>query len=121
MTILERRLVWFLVGVIACVALAASCRGSELDSYTRKDKREHFVAGLAIGAFGYLMADEIAPGWPEWEKVAAGTALAALAGLAKEASDRSDPKHHSCEVRDAIATTLGGSVGAVSLSLVFRF
>ncbi len=121
MTALERRILWLLVGAIAAIALVCSCSGSELDNYTRSDKREHAACGFAIGAFGYLMADEIKPEWPDWKKVAAGTALAALAGIAKEAADHEDPKHHSCEARDAIATTAGGVIGAVSVSLVFRF
>lgn len=121
------RYLYALVCVIALLALMASCSlcpGVESvgwPDYRQSDKREHALLGIATGEIGYALGAKLRPDWPEWKKIAAGFALGALAGLAKEIPDACDPKHHDCDPKDFIATTLGGAIGSVSLSLVFRF
>jgi uncharacterized protein YfiM (DUF2279 family) len=94
---------------------------SERDSWRGVDKREHFAGGFAIGAFGYLMADEIHPEWPEWKKIVTGVAASAVIGAAKELYDSRHPESHDASLKDFAATTAGGALGSCSIALLFRF
>lgn len=94
---------------------------SDSDSWTTTDKREHFACGMAIGAIGTFLADEIAPDAPRWKKVCVGIAASVLAGAIKEVSDYRHPCTHDCSLKDFAATAAGGIVGSVSVSVVFRF
>lgn len=94
---------------------------SSRDSWTTVDKREHFACGLAIGAVATFAADELCPDAPRWKKVCVGIAASVLAGALKEVSDYRHPGTHDCSLKDFAATTAGGVLGSVSVSVVFRF
>lgn len=94
---------------------------TENDRWLADDKAMHAAGGMVVGAFGYLMADELCPRWPEWKKIAAGVAASAVVGALKEVSDARDPENHCASIKDGLATVAGGVLGSVSLSLVIRF
>ena len=68
----------------------------------QRDKQMHFAGGFLAAFFVAFFA-----GWG-W-----GFAVATMVGFLKEELiDRPDPKHHTVDVRDALATSLGGLAGA---------
>jgi hypothetical protein len=71
-----------------------------------KDKLLHFVAGSICSAFVYVITLNLA--------LAIGAS--ALLGIAKEVYDSRG--HGTVEVADAVATAVGGAVGAVIIRVV---
>jgi len=77
------------------------------------DKKCH----AAIGAVAYVAGYEIARACDSKHPKLWGLASSLALGMAKEAMDARDPKHHSCEAGDAVATLGGGLV----MTFVWRF
>ena len=115
-----RALLLFLLTAPLAFSLEGLAEGDG-DSWRTRDKIQHAAGGAIIGAFGYFMADEIHPEWPEWKKIVTGVAASAVIGAAKEALDSRDPENHDASLKDFVATTGGGVLGSVSISLLFRF
>jgi hypothetical protein len=84
------------------------------------DKQGHAAVGVVVGAVASLGADLVVrrPTW--WTRALVGIAAAAVVGAAKEVADAHLP-HHDPDPKDAIATVAGGTVGALSISLAWRF
>ncbi len=104
---------------IVAIVVAASAVESDLDpALHRDDRRAHALGGLAIGALSVATLEtipatrDLAP----WKKVALATLTATAVGVAKELTDG-----RGAEYGDAVATGLGGAVGAVGITFVFRF
>ncbi len=85
-----------------------------------RDKQEHAAAGAVAGAAGAGIAGLIMPRSTWLTRALIGTACAAVIGAAKEAAD-AQSRHHTSDPKDALATTTGGAVGALTISLVWRF
>ena len=71
-----------------------------------KDKLLHFVAGLICATFVYLITLNLT--------LAIGASV--ILGIAKEIYDSRG--HGTVEVADAVATAVGGAVGAVIIRVV---
>ena len=63
------------------------------------DKVYHCLGGVVLFAIGQLFGY--------------GLALAILGAITKEIYDYFHPDNHTCDVKDAIATTLGGLLGFI--------
>ncbi len=86
----------------------------------RDDRQGHALAGAVVGSVGRVAVDRLRPSWSWWQKDLAAIATAAAVGIAREAIDANRPGHSS-EIGDAMATAVGGSVGALAVELVWRF
>jgi uncharacterized membrane protein YeaQ/YmgE (transglycosylase-associated protein family) len=64
-----------------------------------KDKLLHLIAGFVIALVGTMLFDKIT-----------GLGLAVIAGAFKEIYDYHNPKKHSVEFLDFIATVVGGVI-----------
>ncbi len=91
-----------------------------LPDLREQDKQEHAAAGVVIGAAGAGLAGMIMPRSTWWTRALIGTAAAAVIGAAKEAAD-AQSRHHTSDPKDALATVAGGAVGALTISLAWRF
>lgn len=100
------RRAWLVAALVQCaVALPA------LD-LSERDKQYHFIAGFVIGAGASAISYDNAPRWSPWAHFAMGVAASSGVGLLKEALDSGDSRHHTAEGDDALATSLGGVIGA---------
>jgi len=78
-----------------------------------RDKQMH----AAAGAIAYVVVYDIAKYNEAKHPNLWGLGAALALGVAKEAMDSRDPKHHTVEAMDALATAVGGLV----VSWVWRF
>lgn len=70
----------------------------------QRDKQLHFAGGFLVAFLLALVVGAFA-----------AFATATLMGFLKEELiDRPDPKHHTVDVRDALATSLGGLAGGLA-------
>jgi hypothetical protein len=110
-----------LLPVLVFVALPAAALDSwGVPDLGEQDKRQHAAAGFVIGGVGAGVAATLAPRSTWWTRALIGVAAAAVIGAAKEAADARGSDHCS-DPKDALATVAGGTVGALSISLVWRF
>ncbi len=111
------------IALPALLFVATPARALEpwgLPDLREQDKQEHAAAGVAVGAAGAGIAGMIMPRSTWWTRALIGTAAAAVVGAAKEAAD-SQSRRHTSDPKDALATVAGGAVGALTISLVWRF
>lgn len=82
------------------------------------DKVEHFcsafVAGFILVLAGALL--RLPTGASFW----AACTLTAWAGIVKECADSRDPAHHTADPWDALASAIGGALGALALAIALR-
>lgn len=82
------------------------------------DKVEHFcsafVAGFILVLAGALLRLPAATTF--W----GACSLTSWAGIAKECADSRDPEHHTADPWDALASAVGGCLGALALTLALR-
>ncbi len=86
-----------------------------------RDKQEHFAGGVVLGAVGAGVAGMVAPKSTWWTRALIGVATAAVVGVAKEVADAQHPRTHDADPKDAIATVAGGTVGALAITLIWKF
>jgi hypothetical protein len=87
----------------------------------QQDKREHAMGGALVGSFSAALAGAALPRAPWWQQALVGIAASAVVGVAKEITDARHPGTHDADPKDAIATVAGGAIGAVAMTLVWRF
>ncbi len=104
--------------IVAAAAPALEAWG--LPDLRQQDKQEHAACGLVIGAGAAGIAGLAMPRSTWWTRTLIGVAAAAVIGSAKEAVDARS-RYHDADPKDALATVAGGAIGALSVSLVWRF
>lgn len=90
-----------------------------IPDFHEADKVEHFEGGVIIGALGTAVAQRELPKAKWWQQALVGVAASAVIGVAKEVADTRT--HGDPDPKDAIATVIGGTVGALSISVVVHF
>lgn len=90
-----------------------------LPDYHRTDHQQHAVAGMAVGGLSLALVDAMAPNASLPVKIIVPIAAACLVGLAKEISDDRNQDRHTADYGDWMATTAGGAVIGLTLSVRF--
>lgn len=109
---------WPLVLPLVVLASPAAALDWPAPDFRDRDKRQHAIAGAAIGATATAVAGLIVPRSTWWTRALIGVAAAAVAGAAKEAMDA---RTHDADPEDTVATIGGGVAGALTIALVWRF
>lgn len=108
------------LALLLLVACASAVDSWDLDpALGRSDRQQHAIGGALIGAGVAAIAPK---DWQPWQRIAAGVAASLVVGLAKEAIDANDSDRNSiAEAGDATATAVGGAVGAICITAIWRF
>ena len=107
-----------LPALLFVAAPAAALDGWGLPDPRETDKQGHAVAGFAVGTLAAAATKGLSPRSTWWTRALIGVAASAVVGAAKEAVDA---RTHAADPKDALATVAGGTVGALTISLVWRF
>ena len=76
------------------------------------DKKLHLVAGFLIAAA--VVALSFLAAMPTVQRLLLGVGVATVVGVGKEVYDGKHPATHTRDGRDALATIIGGVVGAIA-------
>lgn len=112
------RLAPLLPALLYVAAPAAARDAWGVPDLREQDKQGHAEAGFVVGALASAGTKALSPRSTWWTRLVIGVAASAAAGVAKEAIDA---RTHDADPKDAVATVAGGTVGALTISLAWRF
>ncbi|MEQ1665596.1 MAG: hypothetical protein ABL927_09500, partial [Bdellovibrionales bacterium] len=85
-----------------------------------RDKLLHATVGSIIGGLVTYIARENMD-MSETKSFWVGSLAAVLAGALKELYDSKHPDNHTADIRDFIATSIGGLIGAGMIQISYKF